>query len=108
MPGPHADRFDETAMATLFETTWIVSRLGDRVGIRLEGGQIARRAASDRAGPAPMVRGAMQVTTEGTPIVLGPDHPVTGGYPVLAVLGRGAQAMLARLRPGRAVRFVAL
>jgi allophanate hydrolase subunit 2 len=53
-----------------------------------------------------MIRGAIQITTDGTPIVLGPDHPVTGGYPVLAVLGRSSQAMLARLRPRRALRFV--
>jgi allophanate hydrolase subunit 2 len=53
-----------------------------------------------------MIRGAVQITTDGTPIVLGPDHPVTGGYPVLAVLGRTSQAVLARLRPGRALRFV--
>jgi len=52
-----------------------------------------------------MIRGAVQITTDGTPIVLGPDHPVTGGYPVLAVMGRASQAMLARLRPGHAFRF---
>jgi allophanate hydrolase subunit 2 len=53
-----------------------------------------------------MIRGAIQVTTDGTPIALGPDHPVTGGYPVLAVMGRASQAVLARLRPKRALRFI--
>jgi allophanate hydrolase subunit 2 len=52
-----------------------------------------------------MVRGAMQITADGTPIVFGPDHPVTGGYPVLAVLTQKAQAQLARLRPLGTVRF---
>jgi allophanate hydrolase subunit 2 len=52
-----------------------------------------------------MIRGAVQITTDGTPIVLGPDHPVTGGYPVLAVIGRTSQAVLARLRPKRALRL---
>ena len=52
-----------------------------------------------------MVRGAVQITTDGTPIVLGPDHPVTGGYPVIAVVGRASQALLARLRAKRRVRF---
>ena len=52
-----------------------------------------------------MLRGAIQIMTDGTPIVLGPDHPVTGGYPVLAVVGRASQALLARLRPKRALRF---
>jgi allophanate hydrolase subunit 2 len=52
-----------------------------------------------------MIRGAIQITTDGTPIVLGPDHPVTGGYPVLAVLSRSSQAMLARLRAGHSLRI---
>jgi allophanate hydrolase subunit 2 len=66
---------------------------------------LARR--DDRAidPPAPMVRGAVQITTHGTPIVLGPDHPVTGGYPVLAVVTRASQSMLARLRAKRRIRF---
>jgi allophanate hydrolase subunit 2 len=52
-----------------------------------------------------MIRGAVQVATDGTPIVLGPDHPVTGGYPVLAVVRRADQPKLARRRPGEEIRF---
>lgn len=103
-PGPHVARMPAVALDQLMATTWRVSSRGDRVGMRLEGGAIAR-SGDDRGPPAPMVRGAIQVTTDGTPIVLGPDHPVTGGYPVLAVLGRTSQNVLARLRPGRALRF---
>ena len=32
-----------------------------------------------------MVRGAIELTPSGL-IVLGPDHPTTGGYPVIAVI----------------------
>jgi allophanate hydrolase subunit 2 len=53
-----------------------------------------------------MIGGAIEITTDGTPIVLGPDHPTTGGYPVLAVLRAGSQSVLGRRRPGDAVRFV--
>jgi biotin-dependent carboxylase-like uncharacterized protein len=104
LPGPHLARLPAGALDQLTSTTWRVSARSDRVGARLEGGAIAR-SDDDRAPPAPMVRGAIQVTTDGTPIVLGPDHPVTGGYPVIAVLGRNAQALFARLRPGRTLRF---
>jgi biotin-dependent carboxylase-like uncharacterized protein len=104
-PGPHVGRMPAAALAELVAITWRVSTRGDRVGVRLEGGAIGR-AGDDRGSPAPMVRGAIQITTDGTPIVLGPDHPVTGGYPVLAVMGRASQGVLARLRPGRALRLV--
>jgi KipI family sensor histidine kinase inhibitor len=103
--GPHVERFAPAALQTLTSTTWRVSRLGDRVGVRLDGGAVPREG-SDSALPAPMVRGAVQVATDGTPIVLGPDHPVTGGYPVLAVLRKDAQRRLAQLRPGARIRFV--
>jgi allophanate hydrolase subunit 2 len=33
-----------------------------------------------------MVLGAVQVPPNGLPIILGPDHPTTGGYPVIAVV----------------------
>ena len=103
--GPHASRLPAQLLTGLTGSTWLVSPRSDRVGVRLEGATL-ERSGGDRGPPAPMVRGAVQITTDGTPIVLGPDHPVTGGYPVLAVLGRSSQAMLARLRPKRALRFV--
>jgi biotin-dependent carboxylase-like uncharacterized protein len=102
--GPHLARFPEDALPHLLGTTWYVSARSDRVGVRLEGGAVSR-SGDDRQPPAPMVRGAVQITTDGTPIVLGPDHPVTGGYPVIAVVGRASQTVLARLRAKRTVRF---
>jgi len=52
-----------------------------------------------------MVLGAVQVPPSG-PIVFGEDHPVTGGYPVLAVVTRDGLDRLAQARAGAAVRFV--
>ena len=103
-PGPHLARFADGALDLLFRATWLVSPRSDRVGVRLEGASVPR-LGDDGAPPTPMVRGAIQITTDGTPIVLGPDHPVTGGYPVIAVVGRASQAVLARLRAKRRVRF---
>src|SRR5262249_43041453 len=86
-PGPHFERFSPDAFEALLSIAWRVSRLGDRVGVRLEGGSIPRATgAQDRGPPVPMLRGAVQITSDGTPIVFGPDHPATGGYPVLALV----------------------
>lgn len=103
-PGPHVGQFPAGALEHLLAGTWRVSPRSDRVGTRLEGAAIPRDR-DDRLPPCPMLRGAIQVTTDGTPIVLGPDHPVTGGYPVLAVVTRASQALLARLRPGKGLAF---
>jgi biotin-dependent carboxylase-like uncharacterized protein len=104
-PGPHLDRFPPGAYEALLAGPWRVSRLGDRVGVRLEGARVPREGP-DLALPVPMIRGAVEITTDGTPIVLGPDHPTTGGYPVLAVLRASSQPALARRRPGEAVTLV--
>jgi allophanate hydrolase subunit 2 len=33
-----------------------------------------------------MVLGAVQLPPNGLPIILGPDHPTTGGYPLIAIV----------------------
>jgi KipI family sensor histidine kinase inhibitor len=103
-PGPRADWFTAEARATLFEATWTVSSAADRVGIRLDGPALARA----RHGELPsegMVPGALQVPPSGRPTILGPDAPVTGGYPVIAVVTDAARDALAQARPGSRIRF---
>jgi allophanate hydrolase subunit 2 len=67
--------------------SFTVLATSDRTGVRLSGPMLAGRG-EDRDHSAPMVSGAVQVPSSGQPIVLGPDHPTTGGYPVLAVVLR--------------------
>lgn len=103
-PGPRADWFAPGALLTLFESPWTVSTDVDRVGIRLDGLELERR----REGELPsegMVPGALQVPPSGRPVILGPDGPVTGGYPVIAVVTDASRDALGQARPGTRVRF---
>lgn len=100
------DAFPAAALNALFATTFKLSALSNRTGQRLEGATLPV-ACDDRPGSLPMVRGAIQVTLDGSLIVLGPDHPTTGGYPVVAVVITTDQGELARRRPGAEVRFSA-
>lgn len=88
----------------LLATAMRVSSVQDRTGTRLDGPRLPR-PNTDRRGSFPMVRGAIQVTSDGSLIVLGPDHPTTGGYPVIAVLTSTDLDAFARRRPGSEVRF---
>ncbi|WJL94561.1 urea amidolyase family protein [Microbacterium sp. ET2] len=103
-PGPRADWFTAEAGAILFETTWTVSGAADRVGIRLDGPALVR-ARRDELPSEGMVPGALQVPPSGRPTILGPDAPVTGGYPVIAVVTDAARDALAQARPGSRIRF---
>jgi allophanate hydrolase subunit 2 len=38
-------------------------------------------------------------------VILGPDHPVTGGYPVIGVVIDEDVDKIAQVRPGQAVRL---
>lgn len=102
--GPRSDWLDEHAWAALCESSWEVSSDSNRVAVRLGGAPLKVRAAS--LAPEPLVRGAVQVPPDGRPILFLADHPVTGGYPVVAVLTPLACDLLAQCRPGMVVRLV--
>jgi biotin-dependent carboxylase-like uncharacterized protein len=107
VPGPDDERFLATSLTVLLTSSYRVSPLSDRTGVRLVGPSLGRRDA-DSGAPVPMVRGAIQVPAGGEPIVLGPDHPTTGGYPVIAVVIGADHGRLAARRPGAEVRFMAV
>ena len=104
LPGPRRDWFTDDAWAALLGTPWEVSSASDRVAVRL-GGAVLRRSRTGELPSEAMVRGAVQVPASGQPLVFGPDHPVTGGYPVIAVLTERDADHAAQLRPGETVRF---
>ena len=103
-PGPRADWFTPAARRTLSEATWTVSRDADRVGIRLDGPAL-ERVRHDELPSEGMRPGAVQVPPHGRPVILLADGPVTGGYPVIAVVTDAALDRLAQVRPGDHVRF---
>jgi allophanate hydrolase subunit 2 len=53
-----------------------------------------------------VVRGSIQVPPAGEPVVFLADHPVTGGYPVVAVLVDEAMDQAAQAVPGQQIRIV--
>jgi biotin-dependent carboxylase-like uncharacterized protein len=103
VPGPRADRVADPA--ALARTAWTASARSDRVGMRLEGGRL-ERAGSGELPSEGMVRGAIQVPPGGEPVLFLADHPVTGGYPVVAVVVDADVDRAAQVRPGQPVRFV--
>ncbi|MDP9144219.1 MAG: allophanate hydrolase subunit 2 family protein, partial [Actinomycetota bacterium] len=83
---------------------WTASSRSDRVGMRLEGDKLER--AGDGELPSEgMVRGAVQVPPGGEPVLFLADHPVTGGYPVIAVAHPDDLPLAAQAAPGTFLRF---
>ena len=104
LPGPDRDAFAGNALEVLVASTYRIATTSDRVGTRLEGPAIPRREGV-RERSRPMVRGAIEVPGDGAPIVLGPEHPTTGGYPVVAVVAAADLGGLFAVRLGGSVNF---
>jgi KipI family sensor histidine kinase inhibitor len=102
--GPQWEYFAPAGQATFFSAEYRVSPQSDRRGLRLLGPKVelSRGADLPSEGTAP---GAVQVPGNGLPIVLGPDRPVTGGYPKIATVISRDLPLFAQARPGTRVRF---
>ncbi len=102
--GPHRPKFNDAAVALFWSSAFKVSPQSNRIGVRLLGPSIAAPAAGNMVSEG-MPPGAVQVPESGQPIVLGVDHPTTGGYPLIACVATADLCILGRVRPGDTVRF---
>ena len=84
VPGPRADWFTADALALLCSQPWVVTPQSNRVGIRLAGEEPLARANHAELPSEGTARGAIQVPPSGQPVLFMADHPLTGGYPVIA------------------------
>ncbi|MER1995566.1 MAG: 5-oxoprolinase/urea amidolyase family protein [Arthrobacter sp.] len=110
--GPRHDWFSSEAAAALAAQTWLTTSESNRIGVRLaldpddpQAAPLARR----REGELPsegVVAGSLQVPPSGLPVLFLADHPVTGGYPVIAVVVPEDLPVAAQLPPGHRVNFM--
>ncbi|BBZ46246.1 5-oxoprolinase/urea amidolyase family protein [Mycobacterium parmense] len=103
VPGPRDDWF--TDPDALVHTEWVASDRSDRVGMRLAGRPLQYRFPDRQLPSEGATSGSIQVPPNGLPVILGPDHPVTGGYPVVGVLVDEDIDKIAQVRPGQPVRL---
>jgi antagonist of KipI len=100
LAGPQVDWFDPTAF---FGPQFTVSPASNRMGMRLQGEPLARKAGELVS--EPVAPGAVQVVNDGQCIVLGVDGQTIGGYPKVAHVITADLDRLGQLRPGQAIRF---
>jgi len=105
--GPRADWFAEAAISALLGEPFEVSADSNRVGMRLDGPELPRVRTEELPSEG-MVLGSLQVPPSGRPTLFLADHPVTGGYPVIAVVCASDVDRAAQARPGRRIRFRAV
>lgn len=99
--GPRSDRVDGAP----FGREWAVSSRSDRIGVRLDGEPMRLIEGRGELPSEGVVRGALQVPPSGEPVLFLADHPVTGGYPVVAVVRDADVDLAAQARPGQTIVF---
>lgn len=106
--GPRSDWFDDAALEALCDAPWTAGTQSNRIGVRLEAGDgqaPLKRTRSGELASEGTATGSLQVPPSGLPVLFLADHPVTGGYPVIAVVVPEDLPAAAQAAPGTAIRF---
>jgi biotin-dependent carboxylase-like uncharacterized protein len=95
---------DERLAAHLFDTTFTVGSRSSRQALMLDGGRAVIGGATGVVSFG-VIAGCVQISSDGTPMVLMVEHQTTGGYAVAACVIYADLPVAAQLRPGEPVRF---
>jgi biotin-dependent carboxylase-like uncharacterized protein len=105
IPGPQNHHFTEEGFRTFSSSSYQVTPQCDRMGVRLEGPKIERRADVEESIISEgLISGAIQVPGDGKPIIILTEL-VTGGYTKIATIISTDLPKVAQLKPGDQVRF---
>ena len=102
--GTNFDYFSEKGKKNFLEKKFIVSKLSDRMGMRLEGEKI-ENVVNTNIKSEGLLKGVIQVPADGNPIIMLSDHGTIGGYPKIAVVASVDYDRLVQISPGSKIKF---
>jgi biotin-dependent carboxylase-like uncharacterized protein len=102
--GTNFDYFSDKAKKIFFSDPFIISNEIDRMGIRLTGPNLENVVSSNIKSEG-LVKGTIQVTSDGNPIIMLADHGSIGGYPKIGTVISADLDGLAQLTPKSEVYF---
>ena len=103
--GPRSDWFTQAAIERLSSQLWRVTPQSNRVGIRLAGEVPLERRNHDELPSEGTSLGAIQVPASGQPVLFLADHPLTGGYPVIAAVASHHLDLAGQIPINAQIRF---
>ena len=102
--GTNFNYFSEEGKKIFFKNEFKVSKLSDRMGMRLEGKKIENIVDTNIRSEG-LIKGVIQVPADGNPIIMLSDHGTIGGYPKIGVVVSADYDKLVQLTPGSKVKF---
>ena len=102
--GTNFDYFSTEGKKNFFEKEYTVTKLTDRMGMRLEGCKIENIVDTNIKSEG-IIKGVIQVPADGNPIIMLSDHGTIGGYPKIGVVISADYDKLVQLPPGSKIKF---
>jgi len=102
--GTNFDYFSKEAQQNFFSEEFYITKLSDRMGMRLEGKKLENIVNTNIKSEG-LVKGVIQVPADGNPIIMLSDHGTIGGYPKIATVISADFDKLAQLPPGSKIKF---
>tara|TARA_Y100000768_G_C23893425_1_gene641313 strand:+ start:1 stop:525 length:525 start_codon:yes stop_codon:yes gene_type:complete len=96
--------FSDTSINKFFKDEFKISKLSDRMGMRLEGIQLENIYNTNIKSEG-LIKGVVQVPGDGNPIIMLSDHGTIGGYPKIAVIISADYDRLVQLPTGSKIKF---
>ena len=104
MKGLQVHYFSKNSQDDFFSKEYKVTKLTDRMGMRLEGVKL-ENIVNKNIKSEGITKGSIQVPGDGQPIILLSDHPTIGGYPKIANVITADYDKLVQKIPGTIIKF---
>ena len=102
--GTNFNYFSNSSKKAFFEKEFTISKLSDRMGMRLNGPKIENIVDTNIKSEG-LIKGVIQVPADGNPIIMLSDHGTIGGYPKIGVVISADYDKLVQLTPGSIIKF---
>ncbi len=104
LKGTNFDYFSENSIQKFFSEEFTVTKLTDRMGMRLKGPMLENNKETNIRSEG-LIKGVIQVPADGNPIIMLSDHGTIGGYPKIGVIISADYDKLVQLPPSSKIKF---
>ena len=104
LKGTNFDYFTEKSIKNFFSEDFTVTKLTDRMGMRLKGPILDNNKETNIRSEG-LIKGVIQVPADGNPIIMLSDHGTIGGYPKIGVVISADYDKLVQLPPNAKIKF---
>ena len=104
LKGTNFDYFTEKSIKNFFSENFTVTKLTDRMGMRLKGPILDNNKETNIRSEG-LIKGVIQVPADGNPIIMLSDHGTIGGYPKIGVVISADYDKLVQLPPNAKIKF---